>query len=91
MTAQCFNPACGEPFRYFRSGKIFAISSSCRKEVSGDTEYFWLCGNCSVAMRVGVNASGEIMLETIEPLKIVATEARIPKSTPPAKVLRAVS
>jgi len=93
MTARCFNPDCGMPFRYFRSGKIFAISSASRKrsDDNGDTEYFWLCGKCSPQLRVSVNAAGAVMLENIEPVKVVPTDYPIRVPGLARKTLRAVT
>lgn len=68
MIATCTNPACNEPFRYFRSGKIFMLEaddvdhgsrtdpSKCR------IEYFWLCGECAPAMRLMRTADGAVIL-----------------------------
>jgi hypothetical protein len=93
MTARCFNPACSAPFRYFRSGKIFAISSASRKrsDDNGDTEYFWLCGKCSPQLRVSVNAAGAVILESASPRTIIQSDTRVSISTPEQKSLRAVS
>ena len=68
MTAHCANPACAKRFQYFRSGKVFLIDykSSCMpRKRPRDIEYFWLCGDCSLNMRVSVNAEGNIVLEDL--------------------------
>jgi len=70
MTSRCFNPTCGTPFRYFRSGKIFAISSASRKNETGDTEYFWLCGACATAYNISVSAAGAVRLEASVPASV---------------------
>jgi hypothetical protein len=81
MTSRCFNPTCGTPFRYFRSGKIFAISSASRKNETGDTEYFWLCGACATAYNISVSADGAVMLEASDPGRVAPNKAYIPIST----------
>jgi hypothetical protein len=72
MTTHCANSECGTPFRYFRSGKIFLIdfmANGTATRHSRDMEYFWLCGNCSIKMRVTVDALGNMILERLEPPK----------------------
>ena len=53
MTTHCANPACAKRFQYFRSGKVFLI------------DYKSSCGDCSLNMRVSVNAEGNIVLEDL--------------------------
>lgn len=55
MLSKCLNPACSTPFRYFRNGKIFNLempSSSGSQGNDRRREFFWLCGPCSITMRV---------------------------------------
>lgn len=46
------NPRCGEPFMYFRGGRIYVIdhsdltSQKCPAGVGGKAEHFWLCPAC---------------------------------------------
>jgi hypothetical protein len=66
MTTHCANSSCGAPFRYFRSGKIFLMDFKANGTAPGharDTEYFWLCGDCSAHMRVTVDSHGNAILE----------------------------
>ena len=81
MTSRCFNPTCGTPFRYFRSGKIFAISSASRKNETGDTEYFWLCGTCAATFNISVSAAGTVMLEASDQGRVTPNKTYIPIST----------
>ena len=69
MTTQCANKACGTRFRYFRSGKIYLIdfkSNANGAHHGRDVEYFWLCGSCSLKMRVSLNSDGNVILEDLE-------------------------
>jgi hypothetical protein len=88
MTTHCANPACRTPFRYFRSGKVFLIdfkSARAPLNPTRDMEYFWLCGNCSLKMRVSVNPEGNIILEQLAaanpPAKKIAVAAGAGTST----------
>jgi hypothetical protein len=74
VTSQCANPACGVPFRYFRSGKIFILEApyvgqrSALAQLKRRIEYFWLCGGCSSAMTLVANMDGSPRLVPCEPL-----------------------
>jgi len=68
MTAKCANPACSQPFLYFRSGRIFLIEPPGSQLASNAgsrkaPEYFWLCGDCSRTMRVVLDRSGTVAVE----------------------------
>lgn len=55
MLSKCLNPACSTPFRYFRNGKIFNLEMSSSPGSRGKerrSEFFWLCGPCSITMKV---------------------------------------
>jgi hypothetical protein len=66
MVRTCANPACSEPFVYFRSGKIYLIDrrkpnslQESQAQAASD-EYFWLCGKCAGTMRVVLCADGSV-------------------------------
>jgi len=53
MLSKCANPACSQPFRYLRDGKLFEITTKLGSEAAVDDrklscrlELFWLCGEC---------------------------------------------
>lgn len=52
MIEKCANPLCGEPFKYFRGGRIYVIDHSdlighkCSPDAGGKAEHFWLCPAC---------------------------------------------
>ncbi len=59
MVANCANPECGVPFRYFRDGRLFRFDlndhftpASVGPDVAVHrrVEYFWLCGSCASRM-----------------------------------------
>jgi hypothetical protein len=60
MLSKCANPACSQPFRYLRDGKLFEIESRTgvdnsavgERKPSRRVEFFWLCGQCSTELTV---------------------------------------
>jgi hypothetical protein len=60
MLSKCANPACSQPFRYLRDGKLFEIETTSdtdastvgERKPSRRVEFFWLCGQCSTEMTV---------------------------------------
>lgn len=59
MLSKCANPACTQPFRYLRDGKLFEIetrvgpdSAAGDKKPSRRVEFFWLCGQCATELTV---------------------------------------
>jgi hypothetical protein len=58
VVANCANPECGVPFRYFREGRLcrFDLNHFGPAPVGPDVtahrrgEYFWLCGSCASRM-----------------------------------------
>lgn len=76
---KCINPACGEPFLYFRNGKIYRIDRRDamphvqRGQEQGKAEHFWLCGRCSTRLGVVLAPDGSVEV----------TEAgRVPRDQP---------
>jgi hypothetical protein len=60
MLSKCANPACSQPFRYLRDGKLFEIDSrdDFERPAAGErkavrrVEFFWLCGDCSAEFTI---------------------------------------
>ena len=59
MVANCANPECGTPFRYFRDGRLFSFDLNHHfgpatvgpdVTVHRRVENFWLCGSCASRM-----------------------------------------
>ena len=71
MTANCANPACKAPFRYFRSGTIYLLDQRDRAprvpalHGRDGIEYFWLCGECSRTLRMVLDQNGFAALEAV--------------------------
>lgn len=67
MIAKCANPNCNVAFRYLRGGKLFLfdISHDSPREGTHRREYYWLCDQCSAAMKVVVNESGEVVIAVL--------------------------
>lgn len=70
MLSKCLNPACSNPFRYLRDGRIYQLeipapsgSTSTRRR----REFFWLCAHCcstfTVVLREGVGCAQPRLLE----------------------------
>jgi hypothetical protein len=75
MTAKCANPSCSQPFHYFRTGKIYLIETPNNKsDAIGKKapEYFWLCGECCRSMRVALDHSGSVVVQTDRSVEIEA-------------------
>jgi hypothetical protein len=68
MLSHCLNPACGTPFRYLSEGRIFQIESvvaqSGSLEPQRSIEPYWLCGSCSLHLKVVVE-NGSVTTQSI--------------------------
>jgi len=47
VVAKCANSACGEPFLYFRSGKLYQFPRVRKTDENARVEAFWLCQDCA--------------------------------------------
>ncbi len=58
MLSCCLNSACGAPFRYLHEGRIFNIERVVavpgNPEPQRLVEHYWLCGICSMSLKVVV-------------------------------------
>lgn len=75
MTAKCANPSCSKPFHYFRTGKIYLIDVPIPKSSLKERrphEYFWLCGECCRSMRVALDQTGAVIVESDRTASAVA-------------------
>jgi hypothetical protein len=60
MLSKCANPACSQPFRYLRDGKLFEIETNRspdewtvgERKSNRRVEFFWLCGQCCTELTV---------------------------------------
>lgn len=75
MLVKCANPLCAAPFRKLGKGKLFAfesvtIAKSVDSGISGAARtrspvFFWLCESCSPSFTVGLDASGQPILQRV--------------------------
>jgi hypothetical protein len=77
MLGKCANPICPALFRKLGTGKLFAFESltrskSASKRQSSDSikagqnpVFFWLCEDCSMTFTLGLDAAGQLTLQTI--------------------------
>ncbi len=77
MVGKCANPDCPASFRKLGSGKLFAFergttarpAHSARGATGNKTRhpplFFWLCESCSLTFTLGVDATGELILQSI--------------------------
>lgn len=82
MVANCANPECGTPFRYFRDGRLFRFDlNHFRPAMVGPdvtvhrrVENFWLCGSCASRMtlisELGVGVKTRSLSRTDAPLGV---------------------
>lgn len=74
MVQKCVNPACREPFRYFRSGKIYRFDrrdAMCpAQDQQQSAEHFWLCAKCSAKLSLVLLPNGTVaIIETCPRLR----------------------
>ncbi len=76
MVQRCVNPACREPFRYFRSGKIYrfdprdAVCPRIAQDQQQRVEHFWLCARCSAKLSLVRLPNGAVaIMETCPRLR----------------------
>jgi hypothetical protein len=58
MLSRCLNPGCNAVFRYLYDGRIFTVERFVTSPDGLNTEriiaHYWLCGPCSMAVKVVV-------------------------------------
>jgi len=58
MLSSCLNTSCNASFRYLYDGRIFTVEHSVASPDGLKTErmveHYWLCGPCSMSMKVVV-------------------------------------
>lgn len=58
MLSRCLNPGCNALFRYLYDGRMFTVERFVTSPDGLNTEriiaHYWLCGPCSMAMKVVV-------------------------------------
>jgi hypothetical protein len=70
MLSHCLNPSCSAQFRYLHEGRIFKIeqvvASPADSEPQHLVEHYWLCGPCSLLLKVVVE-NGVVATQPIDP------------------------
>ena len=76
MLSHCLNPSCSAQFRYLHEGRIFkveqVVASPDDSKPQRLVEHYWLCGPCSLLLKVVV----ENGVVTTQP---IATELAVPE------------
>jgi hypothetical protein len=77
MLGKCANPMCPALFRKLGSGKLFTFESLMRAESANNPAgidgikpsrspvFFWLCETCSLIFTLGLDAAGQLTLQSI--------------------------
>src|SRR5271157_118805 len=88
MITKCANQRCGQPFLYFRGGKLFIVdarsnlqpgNSSTPDQAPQKLEHFWLCEHCAATMTlvVGQGKTPRVILTACEDRQ--STGKRLPR------------
>lgn len=77
MLSKCANPGCSQLFRYLGEGRLFQVERTLpdNGKSARKIEHYWLCGQCSQDMRVGV-------LENEALLIFSDTDGRVTNTSP---------
>ena len=57
MVHRCFNPGCQREMKLLSDGSLYSFE---RRNL--DTEFFWLCSDCSAVLELGLDPTGGIVL-----------------------------
>jgi hypothetical protein len=85
MLFRCLNPGCNALFRYLYDGRIFTVErfvtspDGCNGERI--IEHYWLCGPCSMAMKVVVE-DGVATAVPINPESLEGSTAKATRQLP---------
>ena len=85
MLSSCLNASCNAPFRYLYEGRIFTVEQFVTSPDGLKTEriieHHWLCGPCSMSMKVVVE-NGIATTAPIRPELIAVSGARSARQIP---------
>jgi len=98
VISRCANPSCGEPFVYFRGGKLFILDAGpiMQSEGAGTTdrphrrEHFWLCGDCAPTMTIVIGQSGTPAVITTPLGEVQSSEDRLLRQPQEARPVQTV-
>jgi len=88
MITKCANQRCGQPFLFFRGGKLFIVDVRSKPQPGNPStpdqapqklEHFWLCEQCAATMTlvVGQGKTPRVILTTCEDRQ--STGKRLPR------------
>ena len=88
MITKCANELCGEPFLFFRGGKLFIVDVASNPQprdpgtadrAPQKLEHFWLCEQCAATMTlvVGRGSTPRVILAACEDRQ--STRERLPR------------
>lgn len=88
MITKCANQLCGQPFLFFRGGKLFIVdvrsnpqpgNPNTADQAPQKLEHFWLCEQCAATMTlvVGQGSTPRVILSTCEDRQ--STRERLPR------------
>lgn len=85
MLSSCLNPACNASFRYLYDGRIFTVERLVTSPDGLNTEriveHYWLCGPCSMSMKVVVE-NGVATTAPIQPELMAISGAKAAQPLP---------
>jgi hypothetical protein len=85
MLSRCLNPGCNALFRHLYDGRIFTVERSMTSPDGLNTErmiaHYWLCGPCSMAMKVVVE-NGVATAVPINPESMEGSAAETTRGLP---------
>lgn len=85
MLSRCLNPGCNAMFRYLYEGRIFTVERFVTSPDGLNTErileHYWLCGPCSLSMKVVVENSVATTVP-IHPELVAVSGAKAAKQLP---------
>jgi len=87
MITHCANQKCGEPFLFFRGGKLFIVDGRSNPSAGNlsdphqaphKLQHFWLCEHCAATMTlvVGQGRTARVIATTCEDIQ--STGKRLP-------------
>jgi len=85
MLSSCLNPSCNASFRYLYDGRIFSaervVASPDGLNTERTLEHYWLCGPCSMSMKVVVE-NGVATAVPINPELMAGSTAKAARHLP---------
>jgi len=90
MITKCANHSCGQPFKYFRGGKLFVVTAPSKDSTtipgghSRRLEHYWLCQNCASTMTLLLGMDGDAKVVSLDSGESYLLPKRMPARAAPA-------